>query len=577
MDKDQIIQLRNHHLKQGRNNDRRPIYPITKAECIIGDVGGGVEKVATLPEKGEEGKIYYNTTNKQYYRYHEGSGFSTMGLEDPIPTPFDGIFNIVLASEPDKKYENGQLVPKTNINNNEISVGDVLGTKLNMNHLVKPVIDSYSKARRTIFTYMLMLLVSNEKESISIFSQYDGCVYTIALASANDTQYFYIKDVQHYNGQIYNIEGITYKFVKVPFAMNGVNNLNVPMAEYNVGYIWTPKIINTEYHRQIVESSRIAEDDKTVAKVYLGPVHSKIIEGTDIIIFGLSDQEVNKSNYASYILYEPVYRLVPITGRFTAKSSDLTLKYPTNYLRLLDEDISFSVSQEYEYTIYDGVISITACSSVDNPLEDHIISAGSENTLSRQTTIRGIYPLEIDGEVYDVTHITEAMYETKFGQLGTDKSIYRVFSINREYVSELARYLKEDCNITTIKNIKFSIQISNILGDMLPIQETEVSPSAFDDLYDTGDIDTIDWPFDVIYPQDLFQIGSHIVIDTLNDDYMQTNHKVHIVIDIDGTSISLGGDSIDKTVHVELNNDTQLINNDYYYSTGDDSTPIGDR
>lgn len=70
MDKDQIIQLRNHHLKQGRNNDRKPIYPITKAECIIGDVGGGVEKVNILPEKGEEGKIYYNTTDGTYYVYN---------------------------------------------------------------------------------------------------------------------------------------------------------------------------------------------------------------------------------------------------------------------------------------------------------------------------------------------------------------------------------------------------------------------------------------------------------------------------------------------------------------------------
>lgn len=34
--KDNYIQLRNHHLKQGRNNDRTPIYPITKPECVKG-------------------------------------------------------------------------------------------------------------------------------------------------------------------------------------------------------------------------------------------------------------------------------------------------------------------------------------------------------------------------------------------------------------------------------------------------------------------------------------------------------------------------------------------------------------
>lgn len=86
MDKDQIIQLRNHHLKQGRNNDRRPIYPITKAECIIGGAGGGVEKVDTLPEKGEEGKIYYNTNDKKYYTYTNKDGFDEIGsgVDGPI-------------------------------------------------------------------------------------------------------------------------------------------------------------------------------------------------------------------------------------------------------------------------------------------------------------------------------------------------------------------------------------------------------------------------------------------------------------------------------------------------------------
>lgn len=91
MDKDQIIQLRNHHLKQGRNNDRRPIYPITKAECIIGDVGGGVEKVDTLPEKGEEGKIYYNNADGIYYVYDK-KGFTAIGsdIEKVISLPFEG-------------------------------------------------------------------------------------------------------------------------------------------------------------------------------------------------------------------------------------------------------------------------------------------------------------------------------------------------------------------------------------------------------------------------------------------------------------------------------------------------------
>lgn len=65
-----ILQLREYHINRGKNKSSAPIYPITKAECIIGEIGGsGVTKVDVLPATGEEGKIYYNTTTKQYYTY----------------------------------------------------------------------------------------------------------------------------------------------------------------------------------------------------------------------------------------------------------------------------------------------------------------------------------------------------------------------------------------------------------------------------------------------------------------------------------------------------------------------------
>ena len=40
----------------------------------------GVTKVATLPETGEEGKIYYNTTTKIYY-VSDGSTYTPIGVE----------------------------------------------------------------------------------------------------------------------------------------------------------------------------------------------------------------------------------------------------------------------------------------------------------------------------------------------------------------------------------------------------------------------------------------------------------------------------------------------------------------
>ena len=72
------FQLRNYHVRRGKDKDNTPLYPITKAENIIGDVGG-VTQVTELPTTGEEGKIYYDTTEKKYYTYTSEDGFSEIG------------------------------------------------------------------------------------------------------------------------------------------------------------------------------------------------------------------------------------------------------------------------------------------------------------------------------------------------------------------------------------------------------------------------------------------------------------------------------------------------------------------
>jgi hypothetical protein len=71
------VQLRNYHVRRGKDKDNTPLYPITKAENIIG--GAGVTQVTELPATGDEGKIYYNTTEKKYYTYTEENGWSELG------------------------------------------------------------------------------------------------------------------------------------------------------------------------------------------------------------------------------------------------------------------------------------------------------------------------------------------------------------------------------------------------------------------------------------------------------------------------------------------------------------------
>lgn len=77
------FQLRNYHIRRGsRPKDSTPLYPITKAENVIG--GAGVTQVTELPAIGDEGKIYYNTTEKKYYTYTSEEGFSEIGNNNAI-------------------------------------------------------------------------------------------------------------------------------------------------------------------------------------------------------------------------------------------------------------------------------------------------------------------------------------------------------------------------------------------------------------------------------------------------------------------------------------------------------------
>lgn len=77
--KEQIIQLKEHDLNRGHNRSQTPVYPVTTVEAILGsDQLGGVTKVESLPEEGEVGKIYFDTTTSKYYVYNA----STEKFED---------------------------------------------------------------------------------------------------------------------------------------------------------------------------------------------------------------------------------------------------------------------------------------------------------------------------------------------------------------------------------------------------------------------------------------------------------------------------------------------------------------
>ena len=88
--KEQIVQLREHDLNRGHDKSNKPVYPRTVAAAIEGieELGGGVTKVATLPNRGELGKIYYNTTDNKYYVFGS-DGWEPAGKDAPIPVVTD--------------------------------------------------------------------------------------------------------------------------------------------------------------------------------------------------------------------------------------------------------------------------------------------------------------------------------------------------------------------------------------------------------------------------------------------------------------------------------------------------------
>lgn len=98
--KEQIVQLREHDLNRGHNKSQTPVYPKTIAAAVEGleDIGRGITEVTELPETGEEGKIYYNTTDKNYYTYNSNEAKFTMLGNSDIPI-------VVLDIDKNDRYE----------------------------------------------------------------------------------------------------------------------------------------------------------------------------------------------------------------------------------------------------------------------------------------------------------------------------------------------------------------------------------------------------------------------------------------------------------------------------------------
>lgn len=107
----------------------------------LGSDGGGVTKVSTLPETGEAGKIYYNTSDNTYYVYNNNKFEPIAKQGMPKGTP--EITGHYLINGTDKNGASLTLQPNTYYNlSNEIWFSsqdleepDIAGLKFTFNDL----------------------------------------------------------------------------------------------------------------------------------------------------------------------------------------------------------------------------------------------------------------------------------------------------------------------------------------------------------------------------------------------------------------------------------------------------------
>ena len=300
MDKEQIIQLRNHHLKQGRNNDRRPIYPITKAECIIGDVGGGVEKVDTLPEKGEEGKIYYNTTDKKYYTYTNEGGFNETGSGIETVTTLDFV-------------PHGADMP---------SVDTQIPISLEESDPLPALYYQYTNDDNI----KLWIILPQPYEQYAIIHPLDVNPDTIFY---NSTHHYY------------------FKIAPVPY----VASYNIFNRKAVIAYKYTPKVICTE--QTIIPSIGCTfydtQHDEVVGILILSPSCFCEMGRVDYVEF----VEIGRLSYNE----EPLLKAQVISGKFIANHDNVSIMLPDS-IYFADGNPSIKQDHIYEYSILDNAFNL---------------------------------------------------------------------------------------------------------------------------------------------------------------------------------------------------------------------------
>lgn len=290
------------------------------------EVGGnstGVTSVSTLPATGEEGKIYYNTTDNKYYIYNTDSGFSTLGddilVDDVMLTALGSDGYTTAGSVTVYRDEAEILNPGTPIYdyNSEAFVVPRFITEEEFNALVT--------AGQYTGTYQEY--VENYENGL------DDALYVIEpYTGAIDT------DAIHYISWCRT----WYKFERVVRSTMPASYKYVPMHLYT----------GTMMQNVTISKEQLSNDD--VAAVSLNPSVYSEISSIDKLTFFDTGYKYRDTSMVKYI---------PVCGRFIANKANVSIILP-DYISPAASNPSIEATKVYEYRIFDGIFSLIDVTAV---------------------------------------------------------------------------------------------------------------------------------------------------------------------------------------------------------------------
>lgn len=262
--------------------------------------GSGVTRVASLPEKGEEGKIYYNTNNKKYYTYTNEGGFNEIGSGIETVTTFDVAPNGVDMPSVDTQ------IP------------------------IAPDEDSYPLPA-------LYYQYTNDNIKLCIILPHPDQHYAIVHPLDVNPDTIFYNSTHHYY----------FKIAPVPY----VASYDIDNWEPVIAYRYNPIVVCTE--QTIIPSIGCTFNDKQYGEV----VGILILSPSCFCDMGRVDSvefvEIGPIPYNE----ESLLKAQVISGKFVANKDNVSIMLP-NFIYFAGGNPLIKQDHVYEYSIFDGVFNL---------------------------------------------------------------------------------------------------------------------------------------------------------------------------------------------------------------------------